>query len=316
MRALACLAACLGCQAGGQSPAALQNRGVVTVDSHSWKSGTQTYGQGTVAAAFVREQTDPFLGCQRRSFGACSAHFDCQPVRVDTPDLATSPDLGVALYASAGDISVQGLGTPVTLLLMTTGMFAGQYNVFQQYMPLFSGGEVLQIRAAGGEVPAFSAQVTAPASPVITSPSRGAATVSRMQDLSLAWTGGGAGELRVSLSVSQMTGTSGIDCAFPASLGAAAVPKAALQMLPAGSGLLSLSAVAESDLFTGGWQVSVTATTGTLDSQGGPSGSGRRDPPVTTVYARERCGRWRCCACSLLSGGPAAPTASPPPTSS
>jgi hypothetical protein len=265
MRWIVLLAAC---HSSTLPPGTLRNRGVVTADSHAWKSGPATYGQGSIAAGFVREQTDPFLGCQRRSFGSCSVHYDCQPVHVEVPDLATTSDLGVSLYASAGDISVTGLPMPVMLQLITMGMFAGQYGVYMQYMPMFSGGENLLFSAAGGEVPAFGGQVTAPAQPTILVPARTQTRLQRAQDLALQWTGGGAGELRVSIAVPQMTSTPGIDCAFPANLGVGSIPSAALQTLPAGSGFLSASVVSESDVFAGDWQVAVTATTGTLDQAG------------------------------------------------
>src|SRR4051812_14551963 len=267
MRWIVLLAAC---HSTTQSPATLRNRGVVTADSHAWRSGTQMYGQGSIAAGFVREQTDPFLGCQRRSFGACNVHYDCQPVRVDTPDLATTSDLGVSLYASAGDLTVGGFGMTAMLQLITSGMFAGQYSVYMQYMPMFFGGEALTFSAVGAEVPAFGGEVTAPAQLVISKPAHTQLRLQRVEDLALGWTGGGAGELRVSLAVQQMTSTPGVDCAFAANLGGGIIPSAALQTLPSGSGVLTLSVVSESDVAAGDWQVAITATTGTVDAAGNP----------------------------------------------
>jgi hypothetical protein len=221
-----------------------------------------------VGAAFIREETDPFLGCARQIFGPCSVHYNCQPVHIDTPDLATTSDLGVSLYAPAGDITVGGLSMPVMLQLITMGMFVGQYTTYMQYTPMFNGGETLSIGAAGAEVPAFAGLVAAPSQITIVKPLHTQFTVPRARDLALSWTDGGAGELRVSLSVQLMTSTPGIDCAFAANLGSASIPTAALQTLPAGMGALSLSVVSESDLNAGEWQVALTATTGTLDQTG------------------------------------------------
>jgi hypothetical protein len=262
------LALLVACSSKSEAPGTLHNLGVVTADSRRYTSGGQVYGQGSVAAAFVRDQADPFLGCERRQVGPCSAHYNCQPVHVDPPDLATTSDLGVSLYASAGSISVDGLPMQVILTQMTSGMFVGQYNVFQQYMPLFSGGEQLTVRATGSDVPAFTGVVTAPEEPTVRAPLPSQAP--RSQDLTLSWTGGGAGEVRLSLSVPQMMANPGLDCSFSAAGGSAVIPSAALQTLPAGQGYFSLSVVSESAIWAGEWQVTLSATTGVLTTTGQP----------------------------------------------
>jgi hypothetical protein len=259
----------VGCHSTTERADALHNRGAITVDSRRYLSGGQTYGQGSATAAFVRDQTDPFLGCERRVIGPCDAHFNCKPVRVDPlPDMAQSGDLGVSLYASAGTISVEGLPMAVSLTLMTSGMFAGQYNVFQQYTPMFSGGETLTVRAGGGEVPAFMNLVTAPPEPTVSAqlPS----PLSRNQDLPLGWSGGGAGQLRVSVSVQQAMTSAGLECSFSSSAGAGAIPAQALQMLPAGQAVFGFTVVSANDFFAGAWQVELAATTGVLLPAGTP----------------------------------------------
>src|SRR5262249_39783845 len=118
------------------------------------------------------------------------------------------------------------------------------------------------------EVPSLAGQVTAPSQPVIITPFRTLSMVPRSNDLSFTWSGGGAGELRVSLAVPQMLSTPGVECAFASNTGAGAIPTAALRTLPAGQGFLVTSVVSESDLQAGTWKVALTATTGTVDMNG------------------------------------------------
>jgi hypothetical protein len=260
----------MACSSTQTSGGYLQNRGAVTIDSRRYQSGGQTYGSGTISAAFIREEIDPFFGCKLESFGACSTHRDCQPVILDTPDLAVSGDLGVnSIYASAGTISIGNLAAPIQLMLITMGMFAGQYSVYQQFTPLFKGGENLLVHAIGAEVPAFDGQVTAPAEPTVSALKQNA-MLFRNHDLSLSWTGGGAGTLRLSLSTQQPMSSAGFDCVFPAGDGAGTVPTQALELLPAGYATLTLSAVSESLATAGGWQVQLDATTGAVAADGMP----------------------------------------------
>jgi hypothetical protein len=266
MRLLLLLVACSSTKSGGY----LQNRGAVTIDSRRYQSGGQTYGSGTISAAFIRQEIDPFFGCKLESFGACSTHVDCQPVMFDTPDLATSGDLGVnSVYASAGTVSVGNLPAPIQLMLITMGMFAGQYNVYQQFMPLFQGGENLLVHATGAEVPAFDGQVTAPAEPTVSALKQNA-MVFRNHDFALSWTGGGAGTLRLSLSTQQPMSSAGFDCVFPAGDGAGIIPTQALELLPAGYATLSLTALSESFVTAGAWQVQLDVTTGAVAADGTP----------------------------------------------
>jgi hypothetical protein len=263
MRTLVAALVLFGCHSSPTRPDALHNHGVVSIDSRKYMSGGSTYGQGSVTAAFVRDQTDPFLGCERRTIGPCDTHYNCKPVRVDPlPDMAVSGDLGVSAYASAGTISVQGLPMTVSLIVMDMGMFAGQYSVFQQYTPMFMGGESITVRATGGEVPSFMGLVTAPSEPTLSQPIT--QPISRNADYGLSWSDGGAGQLRVSLTVPQMNGNPGIDCTFPAAAGAGAIPAQALSMLPSGQGIMSFSIISTSDFPAGDWQVELAATTGLL----------------------------------------------------
>jgi hypothetical protein len=267
VRALLLLAA-VGCTNTTVSSETLRNQGVISVDSRRYQSGTQFYGDGSVTAAFIREQTDPFVGCTERSFDACRARFDCKPV-MGMP----LSDGGANPYASAGQVTVEGLGMPIQIEIMTMGMFVGQYTVFQQFMPLFMGGEELTVSAAGDEVPAFATRITTPSQPTLTAPlpTNTPRRVPRGQDFGLSWTGGGTGELRTTLGVQKMDGTfAGIDCAWAAGLGGGVIPSGALQMLPAGQGVISFSVRAVNRVTIDAWQVQVTSGTAILQANGQP----------------------------------------------
>jgi hypothetical protein len=236
-----------GCSSSTNNAATLRNQGFVGIDSQKFQSGGTTYGQGSVTAGFFHEGLDPYLGCAKKSFGSCTVRFDCKPILTSPPD-----DLGIQPYASAGKITVTGLSgvttLPVELTVMDMGMFAGQYTTLQQYTPIFAGGDGLTVTAAGGEVPAFSSQLTAPSSPTLTSPSGNSQIpVSRSQDLPFAWSGGGSGQLRLQIQVMPAMGSpSGLDCSWPVGDGSGTIPAAALQMMPKGNGqgtltVLSLS---------------------------------------------------------------------------
>jgi hypothetical protein len=248
------LALAAGCSSSPSSSAPA-NRGLVTLESHAYRSGGQVYGSGAVTAGFFRNESDPYAGCSAKRFGECVAHFACKPIFNDPGD-------GGTRYASAGDVTVGGLAMPVTLTLMTMGMFVGQYTTFMQYLPLFSGGETFTVRAAGAEVPAFSVTVTAPSQPQLASLPQAAV---RTRDLSLSWSGGGAGELRVALTAQ----TAALECSFAAGGGAGKVPAGALALLPVGPVTLTFSAVSETPAAVAGWDVRAAATATLIDASTG-----------------------------------------------
>jgi hypothetical protein len=271
MRFLWCILVA-GCSSTTPTPQTLHDQGIITLDSQKYQSGGTTYGQGSVSAVFVHESVDPYFGCSKKTFGSCSVRFDCKPVLTQPPD-----DLGLQPYASAGKITVGGLmvmgmAMPVELTVMDMGMFAGQYNTFQTFMPMFAGGEALTVSAAGGEVPAFSGQVTAPAQPTVTAPAmpNGTATISRSKDLSFTWTGG-SGQLHFVMTVQPAMGApSGLDCSWGVGDGSGTIPAAALQMMPAGSGQGTLSVASTSSLMAGSWTVQIASTTAPIHADGTP----------------------------------------------
>ena len=256
----------MDCSSSSSTPSA-KNLGTVALDSQSYLSGGQKYGSGSISANFLRAQVDPYLGCQKKTLGACIVHYACQPVLTQPVD-----DAGLTPYASAGEVDVAGLptsATPIALTVMTGGMFPGQYGAYEQFTPLFAGGESVSVTAAGDAVKAFTAMVTMPLQPTISAPDANApATVGHGQDLPFAWSGGGSGDLHVSVAQTSTSGTPGIDCFWPAADGAGNIPSAALSLFAVGSVSLSLSVLSSSMLTVGDWQIEVVASTGPLQPSG------------------------------------------------
>src|SRR6476660_7065984 len=142
-----CMLVVAGCSGASNHVETLRNQGIVSIDSQKYQSGGTIYGQGSVTAGFYREAADPYAGCSKKSFGACSVRFNCQPILTQPPG-----DLGLSPYASAGKITVGGLSgvtMPVELTVMDMGMFIGQYTSLQQFMPIYAGGDSLTVNAAG-----------------------------------------------------------------------------------------------------------------------------------------------------------------------
>jgi hypothetical protein len=241
-----------------KSAPSTQNLGIISLDSQSYSTGGQTYGSGSVTATFLRQQpTDPFAGCSKKTFDTCAARFACGPVLGQPVD-----DAGTTPYASAGDLTVGGLSMPITLSVMSGGTFPGQYSAFQQYTPLFTGGESLTVSAAGGEVGAFHATVTAPQQPTITAPDgTQPISVAKGQDLTFTWSGGASGVLRVQMTQPTTSGAPGLDCTFPLAGGSGKIPSNALGVFATGQASIGLSVASTAQPGDGDWQVQVAATT-------------------------------------------------------
>jgi hypothetical protein len=123
-----------------------------------------------------------------------------------------------------------------------------QGNVRDVGATLFAPGDLLRVTAAGsGDVPPFSLAVDAPgclalSQPTLAPPPDGSAfapgtyTISRSQDLSLSWAGGGTdATVGVDLtSYSKSGDVVDVSCSFPAADGRGTIPQQALSLLEAG----------------------------------------------------------------------------------
>jgi hypothetical protein len=186
-----------------------------------------------------------------------SGAFCTNLMTIGACDIATcvsTPPAGV----SAGTITISGAAQAVTMTPTATAT----YNTFMTADPLFSGGEMITFTATGADVPAFMKSITAPTKATITAPAKPSSTspylmISRSQDFSVSWTGGGSGLVQVALTSSQADQR--VFCRFEASAGTGKVPSAALAALATGTGGFAMASIAHSVFETGDYAIEASA---------------------------------------------------------
>ncbi len=233
------LAGCGG--PGGGHPGGSTKNGFIELDATG--SAFAEFVDATNVVANVK--------CSNKMFGACTLTA-CATVMTDGG--ATQPHI-----ASAGLITVDGELMPLRLEPQSNGMY--QPNGGGGW----SGGEHLDVKAAGAEVPAFAATLTAPhAGTVEAPPMMDSMTIDRTKDLALAWTAQGADAFRFTVTGNDL-GNFAV-CNFPAGASSGVVPSAVLSQILGDGVNLDGAFVAESKLGAGGWSVTVTATAGVYHS--------------------------------------------------
>jgi len=223
-----------------------QKRGYIYLMTTRATSGGTPINAGSVSAQF----RTPWASCTEKQVGRCVVSRCTQVAFVNQ---------------SAGTITVEGLGAPITLTPAGDKTYPGHFG-----QPLFGNGETATVRGSGGEIAAFTATVVTPRLVTITAPAATSMlTVNRAAGLHMAWTGG-SGDVLVSL-VSEAPVVD-IDCRFPASSGSATIGADVLTELPAGPGSLNVSTLADAEsadvgvvaFYTGVWpdqsRVSASAT--------------------------------------------------------
>ncbi len=194
-------------------------------------------------------------------------------------------DAGTPTAPHAGQIDVSGAMVELTI---SPGM-DGTYPPATGTAQLYAGGESLNVIAAGGDVPAFEATVTAPGSVDVTSPSLtgGLLMIDRSMDFPVAWTEGMAvGNVIVRFSGFEMMSDGGsrnvsLGCSFEGSSGMGTVPASALGNLPGGgaSGAFSVETSMSTDVMAGGWLVTVNASSiARAEETGGAASAGTTYP--------------------------------------
>jgi hypothetical protein len=169
---------------------------------------------------------------------------------------------GDSTGVGAGAITISGGRVPV-MLTPSSASGAVSYASYSDPQPLWTGGETLMVAAAGDLVPAFTASAIAPGAVTITAPAPSATTMmlSRTSDLAVAWTGGGAGPVRVELDFPlPMLGVADerIDCAFDEGAGSGSVPSTALATLPSGAqGSLRFGAGVPQTIMAGPYAITI-----------------------------------------------------------
>ena len=190
----------------------------------------------TLQGGFVRfaDAVAPANGivCTASTIGGCLVSA-CTIMGVADP--GTPP---VATVLDAGLLTVTGAGA--TKGVLAFGTVAPQskqpgYPEVTGEKQFFHGGDSVTLVGAGGaDLPAFKAQkLIAPNDLVLTAPAcdAGCPDVDRTKNLTVTWTGGGAGSVKASFETIGDTATASVFCTFDAAAGTGTVPKAALAQL-------------------------------------------------------------------------------------
>jgi hypothetical protein len=168
-------------------------------------------------------------------------------------------------FGSAGSIHIAGGLYPIALQPPPDNSYRSGLST----TALWNGGETLTVSASGGaDVPAFTAQVTAPSEPRITAPAVTAGTfaLSRAQDLVVTWSGGSGDALDFAINDAQVTTI--VECHFPLAAGSGTVPSALLMLLPAGAGGSGANVHSNGSAAPSGWSVTVFAESLALADDG------------------------------------------------
>lgn len=166
---------------------------------------------------------------------------------------------GTQSKVDAGVITITGGKVPVTLTPDAMSTYPG---VTDPANDLFDGGDTLTIKAAGGTVPAFKADVITSVGVDITLPvepaNKGPLPVDRTSDLLVTWNNGGPGD--VFMFFNDGLGTR-VFCTFSSAAGKGTVPKAALGALsPNAKGSFGVGAATLKTVTAGAWSIPILVT--------------------------------------------------------
>jgi hypothetical protein len=221
-------------------------------------------GEALVTGSFTSDPKAQPKDCTTTTSGSC-ALVDCP---TQTPPPTT--------LVSAGQLEIYG-GTPeVSIQVDPNG------GVYAANKPAPTGKSFVPaarvtVRASGGDVPAFDANVDFPEVVLMSAPALGSgATAQRSQDLPLAWTRGSAGRtVEVVLSGRTADRTQKITCELPAETGKGAIPATLLGKLPAGAAEISAFTYGKAATEAGLFDVTMRAGSEALTSAQDAAWSGR-----------------------------------------
>jgi len=247
-----------GAGGGGGSSKEYAGYGYVTASSYAYTQPTSYAGYVASAGFSMGVGSSQGYECVLEAVEGCTV-TEC--------DYTGGGGGGGLTLLDAGVVTITGGAQTVTLSADASKLYG---SVTSGVTPLFDGGETLSVSAAGSaDLPAWSGTVVAPAPADFTAPSfDGNLTIQRSSTLSVAWTGGGAGQVRFFVATAetasgQTTRTVSVSCEAPASAGAMSVPAAALGRLsPTGanvSATASASVTSTTNLEVGEILVSLVA---------------------------------------------------------
>jgi hypothetical protein len=225
------LAACGG--SGGTSASGSTGSGAGAHDSpygdititHTFSLSDLNFGE--FSATFVEQYKAASADCVRSTVANCSISV-CSANSADN------------LRVGAGDLTVDVLLTPNGAPFTVGPIQVDANMVYSTWLdtPMFSGGEIVTVKASGGQVPAFSVSATAPHTIELTAPdlvNQNFVELNTAYDFPVAWMNGKDGTVEVELHSSEVVSNSlpkyQMTCVFPAASGKGVVPAAALQKL-------------------------------------------------------------------------------------
>lgn len=198
----------------------------------------------------------PFV-CNTVSDGNCT-FYDCQP--------RPGPDGGApAVQPNPGAVDITGGADSVHLAPAADGY----YDLVHVATALYSGGETLHVVAAGGTVPAFSGDVTAPAAAHVTAPAypTGDYALDRRLPQTFTWTVLTDEQVLVTFGADTASPIE-VECVFKGSAGTGTVPTTLLAHLPVGGGYFEVKSRRDQLLPVGVWQVTLRADSAAVSSAG------------------------------------------------
>jgi hypothetical protein len=223
------------------------NSGFITLSSNTSPASTRAN------ATFL--PGGPAYRCPETRFGAC-VYYACTR---RTPDSLPVP--------SAGVIDVTGGTSTLTFTPLTDGT----YDTVTRQSSLWTSPVMLDVTAAGAEIPAFAGAWSTPARVTVSAPVPSDPwVVTRSGDVTLVWTGGTTEEVVATFGSLASNDPTEVECTFPASAGTGVVPAAALGMLPAGDGYYGVVSRTRSVVGAGVWHVTLRAESDAVTTSQAP----------------------------------------------
>jgi hypothetical protein len=160
---------------------------------------------------------------------------------VGSEQSTSDPVYELAIQLNAGNVKLSNPAGP-SIALTSIPALPGLYQATPPAGFIPAAGSVFSFSGSGGlAVGSFSASIVFPAPTLTWANQAQTATVSRSKDLPISWAGAAPGSFVVvtgSSSAGQLSGT--FTCVTPAEAMQLVVPSYVLQVLPAGSGLISV----------------------------------------------------------------------------
>ena len=254
---------------GGSSDGGADSGGAVTAGLVGFSSGGSgpLSGAYTIVGVFDRGSGTPGTGAQMicetpvGSCTYCSGHVDG----------GTSGGTLMITLLSAGVLTVKdGTTTLGTLDYQADDAGMGDYEIDSNSDPTltWAAGDTLSASATGGEIPAFSASITAPQDIAGLMPAlslTSTTTVSTSAPFVLSWTPSSDTGAQMELVLGGVSGGATASCTAADSAGSITVPVAILQKFGMGGGSMGLTKTVSKPVAVTGASIKIQATAPAVD---------------------------------------------------